>query len=364
MADNDTLLGYLVPRYASVTENAATDALAYIVNRSAACLGSLNELVQTVGGASMAPVTRVATQVVAADGGIPDFVGYDHSNAMRVVGESKFWAGLGDGQARVYLRYLPESGPSVVLFVVPEVRMNRLWAAVKADAESGGEWEVGPDRIHGNGDKRRLSADVVDTKKRRAPVSRRLMMVSWGDVLTGMKSSAVGEPSIVDDIEQLLGLTRREDAEAFLPLRQEELGPAFPRRIRGLARLVDDVIDARGVREDWLTVRGLGAGGARASYGRYFRYIDLEGHQKECFFGVNYDLWAEREDTPLWLRFGPAYTGEMLAQVKVKQYHERYEVWTPIPLRTGVDYFELLDDAASQLYAIGEQLKATAAPGP
>ena len=52
MADNDTLLGYLVPRYAKVTENAATDALAYIMNRSAACMGTLNALVQTVGGSA------------------------------------------------------------------------------------------------------------------------------------------------------------------------------------------------------------------------------------------------------------------------------------------------------------------------
>ena len=65
MADDDTLLGYLVPRYANVTENAATDALAYIMNRSAACMQSLNELVQPPSAArQMQPVTRVETQVV------------------------------------------------------------------------------------------------------------------------------------------------------------------------------------------------------------------------------------------------------------------------------------------------------------
>ena len=79
---------------------------------------------------------------------------------------------------------------------------------------------------------------------------------------------------------------------------------------------------------------------------------------------MNFDLWAEREDTPLWLRFGPLFTERMLVQLNVKLYHERYDVWTPIPLKTGVDYHELLDDVASQLHAIGEQLKAAAAPGP
>ena len=362
MADNDTLLGYLVPRYAKVTENAATDALAYIMNRSAACMGTLNALVQTVVGEGMEPVTRVETQVVAADGGIPDFVGFDENGDKRVVGESKFWAGLGDGQARVYLRYLSESGPSVLLFVVPEVRMDQLLGAVRADAERGGEWELGPDRIHSNGDKRRLSADVVDTKKRRAPVSRRLMMVSWGDVLTSMKSSAAGEPGTLADIEQLLGLTRREDAEAFLPLRQEELGPAFPRLMRGLTRLVDDVIHAHGTTENWLTTKGLTSAATRAYYGRYFRFIGLEGHGEELFLGVHYELWATREDTPLWLSFGPKITDGPLAQVKANLYREAGSRWTPIHLKTGVDYHELLDDVASQLHAIGEQLKA-AAPG-
>ena len=197
----------------------------------------------------MKPVTRVETQVSAPFGSIPDFVGFDDNGDRRVVGESKFWAGLGDGQARVYLKLLPDTGPSVLLFVVPEVRMDQLWAPSgrTPSAAVSGSWA--PTASTATATTRRLSADVVDTEKRRAPVSRRLMMVSWGDVLTSMKSSAAGEPATLADIEQLLGLTRREDAEAFLPLRQEELGPAFPRRMRGLTRLVDDVIDARGTTE-------------------------------------------------------------------------------------------------------------------
>ena len=228
MADNDTLLGYLVPRYASVTENAATDALAYIMNRSAACMGTLNALVQTVGGEHTKPVIRVETQVSAPHGSIPDFVGFDGNGSMRVVGESKFWADLGEGQAGVYLKLLPDTGPAVLLFVVPAVRIDRLWAAVKADAEGHG-WQVANEPIHDVGTDRttRRSADALGHANFPGG-ERRLMMVSWDDVLTRMRNSAVGEPRTVADIDQLLGLTRREDAEAFLPLRLEELGHSFP----------------------------------------------------------------------------------------------------------------------------------------
>ena len=176
MADDDTLLGYLVPRYANVTENAATDALAYIMNRSAACMQSLNELVQPPGGAAMQPVTRVETQVVSEDRRIPDFVGFDENGDKRVVGESKFWAGIGECQASDYLNYLPKSGPSVLLFVVPEVRMDRLWAAVRADAERCGGWQLADDSADGA---TRRSA-VVLGKADNPGDERRLMMVSWG----------------------------------------------------------------------------------------------------------------------------------------------------------------------------------------
>ena len=78
-------------------------------------------------------------------------------------------------------------------------------------------------------------------------------------------------------------------------------------------------------KEGWLTVKGLAAGGARASYGRYFRYIGvLRATKGKCFFGVNFDLWAEREDSPCGSGSARRITDEsILAQLKVKLYHER-----------------------------------------
>ena len=44
MADNDTLLAYLVPKVTSRVEDAATDALAFILNKSEACQKAFNEM--------------------------------------------------------------------------------------------------------------------------------------------------------------------------------------------------------------------------------------------------------------------------------------------------------------------------------
>ena len=365
MADNDTLLGYLVPRYANVTENAATDALAYIMNRSAACMQSLNELVQPPGGAAMQPVTRVETQVSAPFGSIPDFVGFDDNGDKRIVGESKFGAGLGEGQAGVYLKLLPDTGPAVLLFVVPAMRIDRLWAAVTADAKKYG-WEVDAERIHTDGDDGATRRSAVAKGHEECPGNeRRLMMVSWGDLLTRMKSSAAREPGIVADIDQLLGLTRREDAEAFLPLSPEELGPAFPRRMQGMNRLIDEVTEL-GKTKGWINKEGVLSVPQWHGHGRQFRFTGVEGDYTTVFLGVHFWLWVDEVDTPLWLRFGQGFTGGMLAQVGAEVYRFWSDQWTPIYLKTGLEYHELLDDVESQLKAIGEQLKQLkpAAAGP
>ena len=46
MAEHATLLAHLVPKLTSRVEDAATDALAFILNSSAACRGALDRLLQ------------------------------------------------------------------------------------------------------------------------------------------------------------------------------------------------------------------------------------------------------------------------------------------------------------------------------
>ena len=126
MAENDTLLAHLAYRIAGGEENAAVEALAYILNRSESARAAFNDLVSGVAGVQMEECTQFRTQVIAEDNSRPDFVGYDAAREKRVIGEAKFWAALGKGQAKAYLEQLPATGPSMLLFVAPDIRLNRL----------------------------------------------------------------------------------------------------------------------------------------------------------------------------------------------------------------------------------------------
>ena len=79
----------------------------------------------------MKPVTTVETQVSAPFGSIPDFVGFDDNGDKRVVGESKFWAGLGEGQAgRLPQAPAQHRARLCCSSSCPRCGSIRLWAAV------------------------------------------------------------------------------------------------------------------------------------------------------------------------------------------------------------------------------------------
>ena len=133
MTDRGTLLGHLVPRITKQVEDAATDALAYILNESCEAMGALNDLLQH-GGFGIEPIKRVQTQVSYERGeSIPDMTGYDKNNRERLIVESKFWATLLDGQAKGYITHLDETGPGVLLFIAPDARIETLWVAIEQD---------------------------------------------------------------------------------------------------------------------------------------------------------------------------------------------------------------------------------------
>ena len=344
MADNDTLLAYLIPKLTSKVEDSATEALAYVLNKSTASRKALADLV----GIDPAQIGRVETQVTASDGSRPDLVCFDAGNEKRIIVEAKFWAGLMDNQPNAYLEQLPQSGRAVLLFIAPDVRLNTLWAAINDMAGNGGiqlEPVSSPDRM---------------PTARMSGAERHLMLVSWTNLLNRMLAVAEN-PEISAEIMQLRGLAHRQDEDAFLPLHSEELGPAFARRMRGFIRLVNDVVDARGVREGWMSIQGLSATSQRYGYGRYFRF---SGTEEAWWFGINHDQWAIGGDTPLWLTdWGQINFNreEVIDQTKFRVDGQ----WVAICLKTGVEYDSVLDDVARQLREIGEAVRnATKATKP
>ena len=120
MPQESTLLAYLVPRLTSSVEDTATDALAFILNKSPACRDALGLLLREGEGSYQldAPAS-FDTQVTYKDGSRPDMVGYDQGGGKRLLVESKFWTTLLEGQASSYFDQLEDAGPGVLLFIAP-----------------------------------------------------------------------------------------------------------------------------------------------------------------------------------------------------------------------------------------------------
>ena len=205
MAENNTLLAYLVPRLNSQVENAATDALGHILNKSDRCLEALNRLLQH-GNFDLEPIVRVVTQVTYQDGSRPDMAGYNEENGVRLLIEAKFWATLLQGQASGYFRLFDTADPCVLLFVAPGVRIPTLWGEITQQFRVDGKHlETLDARVD-----MRL-AQVVDYNKR-------VMLISWTELLDSMATLA-GDAGIQSDISQLRGLAQHQDASSLSALK-------------------------------------------------------------------------------------------------------------------------------------------------
>ena len=344
MAEMDTLLAYLAPKHARSVEDVATDALAYILNKSEDALESFNGLVAKTAGVTVEDCVRFETQVVAPDQSRPDFVGYDGNGEKRIIGESKFWAGLGEGQGKAYVEQLSSSGPAVLLFVVPDTKIDTLWDDVNRDV---GREAQPHDKI---ADENLRMGVIPDNEL------SRIMMVGWVNLLDRLRQATTGNPDVASDIRQLQGLAEQQDREAFLPLKREELAPEFPRRLRSLVDLIDEVIYEYGAKEGWLDTRNLQARSQYYGYGRYFRVSGVEG---SLWFGLNHDLWATREKSPFWLWFSASVLDKRRARLQVELCDEWDGTWTPIYLKTDADRDVVLKNVVSQLKAIAGAVKGT-----
>ena len=227
-----TLLAKIIPMFAS-PENVAVEALAHILSESEATRRALSAIL-SVGGATVGQIARVRTQATGEDGERPDLVGFDQRGRECVLIEAKFWAGLTANQPLAYLTRLSEKNPSALLFIAPAARIESLWAELCRQV-SESTLDITLERLQ---EKEKLRSAA-------AGGARRLMLTSWTILLRRMAAEAAadGDSHTECDIGQLRGLAVREDADAFLPLRREELGLEFPRRMLRLRQLIDDVTE-------------------------------------------------------------------------------------------------------------------------
>lgn len=320
MTTQTTLLAAVMPLFTDQIERAATEALRHILQQSAPARDALSGMLLSA-GVTTDPLTRFQTEVGGDDGERVDLVCADDTGEERVLIEAKFWAGLTDNQPNIYLARLPQTGDSALLFVAPAQRLETLWPELCRRAQ----------RLH------QLTLIDESGDLRRAAVNespRQMLLTSWRALLEQMATRAgnAGDTAIATDIRQLLGLTQRMDANAFLPIHPAELGQEFPRRMRNLRNLVDDAAH-RAFAQGWANAQGLATTPQAYGYGRYIRLNGVV-----VWFGVNFDSWASNGQSPLWLHS--------------TQSAGRY----PVTLPTGVEYADVLDAVVQQLYDIGQEL--------
>lgn len=345
MADETSLLAYLVPRLTIQQEDVATDALAFILNSSEACRVALRDLLSG-DGFDLGVLSCLKTQVTYEDGSRPDMVGYDSRGRGQLVVESKFWAALLEGQASGYFQQLEEQGPAVLLFIAPATRIETLWVEIQRQMETGKE----PVRL-----------EVVETRERirraSAGPDKQVMLVSWDLVLDHLAASVPSDSQTHTDLRQLRGFAQHQDLDAFQPIQREEFSPSLPRRIRWYNFLIDEVVDTHGVQEAWMSVDRLRATPQRAGYGRYFRFV-VDPSEASFFLCVQLDYWAERGDTPLWLWVtSNTHLGQRLRDGNGWSRDDGY-LYTPIHLKTGLERPAVLEDLVCQLRRIAEIVAA------
>lgn len=339
------MLAHLAGRLTERTEDIAVEALGYVLSQSVAARHGLQEVLRT-GDAKLGELRHVRTQV--SEGGTrPDLVGLDDNDREAVLIEAKFWAGLTDNQPNAYLKRLPDDGqPSVLLVVAPEPRLGSLSAELCRLADC--------DPMVGEGG---LKSTVVTGAKR-------LMLTSWRALLDSLLAHAAieGDRSVEADIAQLLALCQREDTEAFLPLRTYELGPAIPRRLLQLNRLIDDATEGA-VSEGIARTAGLNRAPRPSGYGRYLRLGSLRANiWAGAWFGIDQELWSEQRETPLWLTF---YDQNWESVLKLVELRRRLgeETWAgtersvPIHLPFGVEREAVLTGVVDTLRRIAAAIR-------
>ena len=330
------------------TENLAVEALGHILSGSEAARSALSELLQA-GGAEVGQVARVRTQVAGEEGTRPDLVGSDQDDKDRVLIEAKFWAGLTANQPCGYLEQLKSAPqPSALLFVAPAQRYG-LWpelcrlSKLTPDVASSGPQD---------------SQDLQSVRTGDGPY---LMLTSWRNLLGRMAArvSAVADSHTEIDIRQLQGLAEQQDREAFLPLRQEELGPQLPRRVIDLTGIVVDAV-RRTSKTEWVSIKGAAMAATATSYGIWLKFPRAEEvfGRLGSYFGVSYGRWARDRDTPLWLVFSnpPVDLRHKLEPLRDRNPPELFgtgkKLGVPIELPVGKERGEVLEAVVARLQAI------------
>lgn len=275
MGSRYSLLGHVVPSATRQVENAATEALAYILQEYGRAREAFVGLISATMGSVGEGDLTFGTQVRMLGGGVPDLVGIDSDGEVLLV-ESKFWAPLTPRQPTGYLRRLPAHGNGLVLFLAPEARHETLWQELANRCRAAG---LEPQDETG---------DAPNWRAARTSGRHRLAYASWPFVLDRLEGELekAGEVRGAHEVWQLRGLCNRLAEDSSLPSEPHEQ----------LRRTVDDV-STRLVEGGIFYIKGYKAQPGPNRYRRYGTMLDRVN------WFVEYDMQRTTDlgESQLWV---------------------------------------------------------------
>lgn len=291
----DTVFSHIIQkRFSQVTEDVATDALAFIVHTSEHARAGFMKLLRRIEPGL--PDLMWRTQ--QSDDGIrPDMWGFADSTP-RVYVENKFWAGLTSNQPVAYLHSLAQGNSTTILLVIaPAAREQMMWRELLARMN---ESAIGFTEREGSGGAFR----ACDTSL--GPI---LAMTSWTSLLASLEQDARDDPRAMSDLQQLRALCIAADSEAFIPIsRKETSDQRIPAFIMQLYAISQESV-GEGLIEGFLNVDGLSSSASSTGIGRYFRFSDRTSFY--LWIGIRFDLWRRLGNSPLWLLMGSNRSGHV-----------------------------------------------------
>jgi hypothetical protein len=357
---DDRILGHLAQRFAVSEENLATEALTWLLGRSAAARAAVVGLARAIDVDVPDELTFIG-QVGSPDTGRPDVVGRDASGRERLLIEAKFAAALTDQQPSGYLKRLPPDVDGMLLVVAPTVRLATLWVELLRAVPELAPTAPSPSTVS--------TVGVLSVK---AAAHTTLALVSWRSLVSRVLDAlrAADESLLARDAEQLLALTETMDSTAFAPLRPGDLATRTARQIAQLHLIID------AARRRIAVDSSIAEPYSRASHGRIFYgwYMRSQATKKAIWYGFLPRAWARHGLSPLWaqVKVSPSWSRQRLLQAlsglqevgqagMFEDGPESFLIPLTIPEFAGED--EVVDSLRSQLESVISRLDSVVPEG-
>ena len=337
MTDNDSLLNYVVQRNTTGLEDAATNALSFILSRSSSAMETLSDFL----GDASDPLSLATASPWGADahGAVPDLACFDRDCTVVAFIESKFWAGLTAHQPVTYWERLPDDRPAVLLFLAPDYRVvhGSLWNELVDRLGDSGQ-ELGP------ADSKEGTVTAVARGGQ-----RRLMLTSWEHLLGKMadKAKRDGDAQTCFEIAELQGLS------------SSVIAGDRPTRDEDLKQLIAEAVE-RVEQSGWANTDGLAVGHGLGYYARFLRLAGATAGLR-----IDYEVVKLMPDRPLWLWF----FGNSTDSVRVEEVRSTLgsradlglescprDVCVPIILPEGADRRTTLEAMVTEMECIAETI--------